>query len=123
MEENRIETQPIAAEQNNTSVLAITSFTLSLLGYVFAGLIALLFSPSAAAFKNLGFIVLISVGLLFAGPIMGFASIIFGVRAIRSIKKSSDREKGYGLAIAGIVLGAFELCLGGIIYLLAYFIS
>jgi hypothetical protein len=121
MEENRIETQLIAQVQNKTSVLAITSFILSLMGYVFAALIALLFSPHATAFKNLGFIVLISVGLLFAGPIMGFASIIFGGRAIRSIKKSSDREKGYGLAIASIVLGAFELCLGGIIYLLAYF--
>ena len=106
MNENTSVEKPNIQERKKTNGWAIASFTLVILGFIpwidiFSGGYFFFERPSLDVWVRLN-------------PMMGLLSIIFGAIAILSIKKNDYRQKGVGLAIAGIVFGALSFIMGGI---------
>ena len=58
--------------------------------------------------------------LLFLAPVPGIMAVVFGFVSLWQIRKSAGRQKGAGMAIAGIILGC--LSLGIALLLLFYFL-
>jgi hypothetical protein len=56
------------------------------------------------------------VGLFVAGILLGILGVVFGLIALKRIKKSGGSRRGKGLAIAGVILG-FVAIIGAIIVL------
>jgi hypothetical protein len=52
------------------------------------------------------------VGILILNVILGPLAFIFGLVSRNQIKRAGGRQKGEGMAIAGIVLGPIDLVLG-----------
>lgn len=46
------------------------------------------------------------------GFVMSILAIIFGVIGLREVKGSPDQVTGYGLALAGFILGVITLAIG-----------
>jgi len=46
------------------------------------------------------------------GIIMSILAIIFGIIGLREVKRSPDEVTGYGLALAGFILGVVTLAMG-----------
>jgi hypothetical protein len=65
------------------------------------------------------------LGILFCFVVSGILAVIFGNVALGQIARSEGREKGRGLAIAGVVLGWVSIGMLGIMALvwLGYGIS
>lgn len=62
--------------------------------------------------------------LLVCGSPLSLAALIMGFISLNQIKKSSNQEKGRGMAIAGVVLGALVTlgaCVYGVLVLLVMF--
>jgi competence protein ComGC len=55
----------------------------------------------------------------FFGFFLGIGALVMGVMAYGRVTRAPDRWTGEGLAIAGIVLGALGVVIGGIVLLLA----
>jgi hypothetical protein len=58
------------------------------------------------------------LGILFCLIVSGILAVIFGNVALGQIERSEGRQKGRGLAIAGIVLGWVGIAILGILAIL-----
>jgi hypothetical protein len=56
------------------------------------------------------------LGFLSLFPLFGILAVVFGHVARAQIRKSAGRQKGAGMALAGLILG--YLCLGFILFLI-----
>ena len=87
-----------AGPKNNT--MAIISLV--------AGIVGIL-SSCVGPFVVTFFLPILAVFCVGGGGLLGIASLVTGIIGATQIKKSAGAEKGKGMAITGIVLGAINI--------------
>lgn len=93
-----------AAEPTKTNSMAIAGFVTSVLG-------------------SFGLLALSSVGVvgLAVGLLAGITGIVLSAIALKRIKKSPEKPKGRGLAIAGLILGILDVTMTLLIFIAVLF--
>lgn len=100
-----------------TNVLAKTSFNCGI-GGIFTLVFGVLFVIASGASESMAGLFSI---FAFIASIFGLIGLVSGALAILQIKKKAGRERGYAIALVGIILGILE-CLP-LLLLVQWFIS
>ena len=107
-----------AVEMNNWAKSSSWLAICSLLPYLIFGMVFYIEKRLGEHFFQVDFV--LALFCLFWGILLGSATLITGVVAIREIKNSQNTEKGIGLAAFSMVLGAAAIIIN-ILFLLVPF--